>query len=779
MRNSARVVMTLAWLVGLAGAALAQQVVLDDSLRGGSTSGIQNGGAFQGDGWRVATKNDSITWHLPTISQGAVEFSVRGLRPNDTRPEGADKNEVFHMYDYTYNNADNVYDGYRNNPYKHFVRKSNGDVGKIDSMELVWAIDPEYVEPDTAILSWDPNTTYRFREEWGPDGTGRSVIRTYRDGALIMTMSVLGSWTPGGLSVRIAASTRAPLYGDFGACVDAVYSDVKVWSGGAAPAPGPAPVGPVTVGIAGDKFTVNGQPKFLLGVSYFDGSNYQVSDFDALAARRFNLIRIWLDWGTAGDGRSFFDASGALVQGQKLLNLVRAARARGLVVDVTILDPGLTFGDVNRALRETATLLKDEPNVFFDVMNEHDHPGGPRTHAEVAGFISTVRAAAPNRPVTVSSTGGHLMTATNIDEEVGAGVDLVTPHFERTSDWYDRTDERVTFVKNRLAAIGRNLPVYLQEEARRGHSGLDPTKDQFVQAAREARDAGAAAWIFHTDAGFELGTNSFFNSLDAVELDTVNSLADAIYGPGGGGTARTSLASGWESGEPLGNFDQVFIIRDVNGWNNTSTPPPECSPRAGETWRTGSTALMTSGYSNAPYAYCYYKLFDDDILIQPGTKLRYWIWHSGTGKVAMDGHFTDGTDIRDLGFVDQNGLAFHPGRRTDPLGVWTYVEVDLSAAAGKVLDFLLVGFDNGSDGFQGQYRAYIDDFAIGTLEAGSPSPSPAPAPVPAPGASSGGGKGGGSDGACGCGMVSLRGTPLFALPLAFLAVLLCRRKKGS
>jgi hypothetical protein len=776
-----RISMTVAWLAWLAGAAVAQQVVLDDSLRGGSTGGSRNGGVFQGDGWRVTHKNDSITWHLPTIAQGAVEFSVRGLRPNDTRPEGADKNEIFHMYDWTYNNADTVYDGYRNNPYKHFIRKSNGDVGKIDSMELVWAISPEYVEPDTAVLSWDPNHTYRFREEWGPDGTGRTRIRTFRDGAQIMEMAVLGAWAPAGHSIRIAASTRAPLYADFGASVDAVYSDVKVWNGGAAPPPGPAPVGPVTVGISGDKFTVNGQPTFLIGVSYFDGSNYQVSDFDALAARRFNLIRIWLDWGTAGDGRSFFDGSGALVQGAKLLNLVRAARARGLVVDVTILDPGLTFGDVNRALRETATLLKDEPNVFFDVMNEHDHGGGPRSHAEVAGFISTVRANAPNRPVTVSSTGGHLMDTANIEEEMNAGVQIVTPHFERTSDWYDRTDDRVRFVKNYIASRGRNLPVYLQEEARRGHSGLDPSKDQFLQAAREARDAGAAAWVLHTDAGFDLGANSFFGAVDPVELDTLNSLADTIYGPGGGGTTRTSLASGWEPGEPAGNIDQVFIIRDVSGPFNSQSPPPECSPRSGEQWRTGSHALMISGYSNAAYAYCYYKLFDDDLLIQAGTKLKYWIWHQATGKVAMDGHFTDGTDLRDLGFVDQNGVAFHPGRRTDPQGTWTYVEVDLSAAAGKVLDFILVGFDNGNDGFQGEYRAYIDDFSIGSDAAPAPSPapgpSPSPTPAPPPSGGSGRGNGGGTDGSCGCGVVSLRGTPLFALPLAFFLVLLRPRPK--
>ena len=43
---------------------------------------------------------------------------------------------------------------------------------------------------------------------------------------------------------------------------------------------------------------------------------------------------------------------------------------------------------------------------------------------------------------------------------------------------------------------------------------------------------------------------------------------------------------------------------------------------------------------------------------------------------------------------------------------WYYVEVDLTAAAGKTLDFIMFGFDNGTDGFTGRYRCYVDDFRI-------------------------------------------------------------------
>lgn len=171
------------------------------------------------------------------------------------------------------------------------------------------------------------------------------------------------------------------------------------------------------------------------------------------------------------------------------------------------------------------------------------------------------------------------------------------------------------------------------------------------------------------------------------------------------------LATGWEDGQPPGVADTVLMSRDV-------APGPgagglECSRRAGERQRSGAVSLMVSGQATAGYAYCYYRLFDDDLRVVAGTKLRYWIYHSGSAKVAIDGVFTDGSTLRDGGFVDQNGVRLHPGARNDPLGVWHFVEVDLSAAAGKTLDVLMVGFDNGGDGFTGAYRAYIDDLQVG------------------------------------------------------------------
>ncbi len=176
--------------------------------------------------------------------------------------------------------------------------------------------------------------------------------------------------------------------------------------------------------------------------------------------------------------------------------------------------------------------------------------------------------------------------------------------------------------------------------------------------------------------------------------------------------AQSGLSTGWENGQPMGIGDQVLYSKDVAGPFNTMSPGPECSRRTGENQHGGNSALMVSGTSNNGYAYCYYKLFDDNLPVRAGTRLQYWIWHQGSPNVALDGHFTDGSTIRDSGFVDQHGVSIHPGRRNDALGVWTYVDVNLSTAAGKTLDFLMVGFDNGGNGFTGPYRAYIDDLAV-------------------------------------------------------------------
>ena len=136
-------------------------LVLDDPLQG-STTGTREGGVFVADGWKVTGQYDGIYWHVPTIPHGAAEFDVKGLDPDECDPGLEDKAELYHMYDYTFGNSDYNYNGgYRDNPYKMFIRKIGclGSYnGSTNAMEIVWKIGDIYTEDDTPVLSWDANT---------------------------------------------------------------------------------------------------------------------------------------------------------------------------------------------------------------------------------------------------------------------------------------------------------------------------------------------------------------------------------------------------------------------------------------------------------------------------------------------------------------------------------------------------------------------------------------------------------------------------------------------
>jgi hypothetical protein len=299
-----------------------------------------------------------------------------------------------------------------------------------------------------------------------------------------------------------------------------------------------APPAPAKLGISGGMFTLNGKPTFLLGVSYFDGRSWRASDLDDLKARRFNLIRIMLDL----PGHGFFDAGGNLVHRQTLVDLSRACAERGIVVDATILGSSSFDGDFARrqiAARNAVAALGDEPNVFFHVVSENDGTTAISRH-ELGELISDIRARYPAVIVAASGIVGHLaddsgVNAANIEDVIRSGVMVLSPLFKRTDDWYDRTHQRVSAVRNHLASVGRDIPVYLQEENRRGDGdgGGDLPKDQFIHAAVSAVNAGAAGWVFHTRAGFfpALENASFFSNLDSEELAAINSLGDAVFGP--------------------------------------------------------------------------------------------------------------------------------------------------------------------------------------------------------------------------------------------------------
>jgi hypothetical protein len=487
-------------------------LVLDDALQG-STTGTRSGGVFVAGGWQVTGKDDAIYWHVPTLAKGAAEFDVHGLQANERRAGMEDKTELFHMYDHTVGNADRAYTGgYRDNAFKHFVRKIGSlDGAKANAMEILWQIRPNYEEPDTARLPWDTNTTYHFREEWGPDGAGKSVLKVYRDSRLLITTSVPGAWKPAGHSVRIGASPRRDPAA--GAPVGATFSQVKVWDFSSQTN---------VVRLNGKSFCDDAGPFLGLGVSYFQALRHAKVDRERLnrnlalfAAKGFNYVRVlsMVSWdGLEIAPVTFTNRAGHAIaawpdywhQFRDLLDLVAQ---HGLRAEVTI------FADAQYVMPSKATRQAHLDGILanmagreckllhLEVANEAWQNGFPGAQG-----ITDLRAFAQY----LTDRTSVLVAITSNDDTSDQGImalhrgsaaDLATVHFSRDT----RTPEGGWLPVRDVYRAG-NLPgvppVSSNEPIGPGssvNSESDPIK--LCAAAVFAYLANLPAYVFHSSAG--------------------------------------------------------------------------------------------------------------------------------------------------------------------------------------------------------------------------------------------------------------------------------------
>ena len=312
----------------------------------------------------------------------------------------------------------------------------------------------------------------------------------------------------------------------------------------------PLPAAGQALGVSGTTLQLDGRPAFLLGVSLFDALGPTAprdQDLDALKEWGVTIVRVWAHW-----HQPIYGGDGALTEPgrARLLALTQRLSSRGLVLELVLLRPGQLPGQPYavfatpearlRAIDSIATALKDSRQVMFDLYNEHDHPDGPVSHAELRVMRDRVKAIDPQRVVTVSSTGNHLITpdgrigaeeAKNLAEEAGTAasavaVDVVAVHFPRTDDWAAATAARVGAVRAALDRQGRRLPIYPNEE-RRADPGMPMAPDVYQRAVSGARQAGAAAWLFHTAAGFDLPKQPFIEALMPAERAALEQLRKA------------------------------------------------------------------------------------------------------------------------------------------------------------------------------------------------------------------------------------------------------------
>jgi hypothetical protein len=312
------------------------------------------------------------------------------------------------------------------------------------------------------------------------------------------------------------------------------------------------------LGTQGASFTINGRPQFLIGISAFDAIGHMKdAELDKLHQRGFRLIRVWGYWEqvilnsqsptlpSTLSRNILFRTDGSLDPQKlsQLKDLLQRTDRRGMVIDMTVFNAFTSF-DGNylekslTGLKQLTTALKGHRNLLFDVYNEHNNHGrtspNPISHEQLGTFVKAVKDIDPDRIVTFSNThrepGGEVgdELAKEYLAELSLGIDCFTPHLPRTPDFAARTGERVRWIRALMKSHGEVMPLYLQEEARRRHSHLNPTAAEFFEAARSAKKAGAAAWVFHTDAGYNFGLGTLFERLDPTERSVVDRLAKEL-----------------------------------------------------------------------------------------------------------------------------------------------------------------------------------------------------------------------------------------------------------
>lgn len=308
------------------------------------------------------------------------------------------------------------------------------------------------------------------------------------------------------------------------------------------------------LGIDGARFTIDGSPRFLLVVSYFDALRASEAtleaDFAWLRRHGIDGVRIFPNWwrcaavgqcgGHAGDDTLMAATDGGLRPPvlARLKAVLAAAGRHGLIVDLsfareTVRDPQgrelspAAYGD---AIVAAVRALEALPHVMIDLQNEVYQN---RLFAEEAAADAPRVAALARRVdggtriVFVSTNAAEAERYTYCSGD-GCPLDVLAVHDAREPNWHDRTPA----VVRELVALGARRgprPVYLQEPQAWQDERAPDRVERFLDAAARASRAGAAAWTFHTRSAFILREGrSLASQVDADERKVMEGLRHRV-----------------------------------------------------------------------------------------------------------------------------------------------------------------------------------------------------------------------------------------------------------
>jgi len=322
------------------------------------------------------------------------------------------------------------------------------------------------------------------------------------------------------------------------------------------PAPAPRAQPPV-LGVEGTRFTVDGTPRFLLVVSYFDAlrasDDTLEADFAWLRRHGIDGVRIFPNWwrcaavrqcgGHAGDDTLMAAPDGALRPAvlARLKAVLAAAGRHGLIVDLsfareTVRDAQereLSASAYADGLVAAVRALGPARHVMIDLQNEvYQNRLFAERAAEDAPRVAALarRVDGGARIVFVSTNAVEAERYTYCGAD-GCPLDVLAVHDAREPNWHDRTPA----VVRELVALGARRgprPVYLQEPYAWQDERSPDRVERFLDAASRASRAGAAAWTFHTRSAFILREGrSLASQVDAEERKVLEGLRQRVDAP--------------------------------------------------------------------------------------------------------------------------------------------------------------------------------------------------------------------------------------------------------
>jgi hypothetical protein len=310
------------------------------------------------------------------------------------------------------------------------------------------------------------------------------------------------------------------------------------------------------LGIDSNHFTIDGQRKFLLGISYYGalgaGDEFVARDLDDMKGDGFNWIRVWGTWSAFTNNVSAVDANGGPREPflTKLEKLVKDCERRGIIVNVTLSrENGISAGprlqryeEHERAVRTLVERLRPLRNWYLDLGNERNI--GDARHVpfeDLRKLREVVRQLDSKRLVTASHSSDDEDFVKNIEKYVrDVKVDFLSQHRGRYQKSAPETAAATKLYLERLKSLKVTMPVHYDEPFRRGYTrGWEPSAEDFLLDLRNAIQSGAAGWCFHNGAqvgpadgqprrSFDLREKRLYDQLDPVELEVVRKVRQEL-----------------------------------------------------------------------------------------------------------------------------------------------------------------------------------------------------------------------------------------------------------